>query len=67
MFGSCKDITIGPTAITALLVNPAVSNLNSDFAVLATFLSGCLIFFCGFLNLGFYFMNEMSRTSIEIS
>lgn len=52
LFGSCKDITIGPTAIMALMVQRYVS-ASPDFAVLAAFLSGVVIFVCGLLNLGF--------------
>lgn len=37
-FGSCKDITIGPTAIMSLMIYSAVKNLNNDFAVLGKFL-----------------------------
>lgn len=33
IFGSVKDVTIGPTAITALLVQPFVLRLGNDFAV----------------------------------
>lgn len=33
-FGSCKDITIGPTAIMSLMIYSAVKGLNNDFAVL---------------------------------
>lgn len=53
IFGSCKDVTIGPTAIMSLMIHSAVVNLNVDFAILGTFLSGCVIFLLGFLNLGF--------------
>jgi len=53
LFGSSKDITVGPTAIMALMIHSAVVNLNVDFAILGTFLSGCTIFLLGFLNLGF--------------
>lgn len=52
IFGSCKDVTIGPTAIMALMIHSAVVHLNVDFAILGTFLSGCVIFLLGFLNLG---------------
>lgn len=52
IFGSCKDVTIGPTAITALMIQHAVINLNVDFAILATFLSGLVIFLLGIFNLG---------------
>lgn len=53
VFGSCKDITIGPTAIMALMVQRYVS-ASPEFAVLATFLSGIVIFLFGLLNLGFF-------------
>lgn len=52
-FGSVKDLTIGPTAILSLLTYTVVQNLNADLAVLSTFLSGCMIFLFGVLNLGF--------------
>lgn len=53
IFGSCKDITIGPTAIMSLMIRSAVVDLNVNFAILGTFLSGCVIFLFGILNLGF--------------
>lgn len=53
MFGSCKDITVGPTAILSLLTYTVVANLNADLAVLTTLLSGAIIFLLGFFNLGF--------------
>lgn len=53
IFGSCKDITIGPTAIMSLMIYSAVKHLNTDFAILGTFLSGGVIFLLGILNLGF--------------
>lgn len=52
IFGSCKDITIGPTAIMALMVQRYVT-ASPDLAVLATFLSGLVIFLLSLLNLGF--------------
>lgn len=53
LFGSCKDITIGVTGLTAILTYPAVANYGVDFAVLLTFLVGGVIFLLGILNLGF--------------
>ena len=53
VFGSCKDITIGVTGIMALMTYPAVANYGPEFAVLLTFLIGCVIFLLGILNLGF--------------
>ncbi|XP_063232019.1 uncharacterized protein LOC134536251 isoform X3 [Bacillus rossius redtenbacheri] len=51
--GSCKDITIGPTAILALLTQSFVSAHGADFAVLLAFLSGCVVFALGLLRMGF--------------
>jgi sodium-independent sulfate anion transporter 11 len=51
--GSCKDITIGPTAIMGIMTNPfVVQNDNPDFAVLLCFLMGCVIVLVGLLRLG---------------
>lgn len=53
LFGSCKDITIGPTAIMSLLIQTVVTKLNVEFAILTTFLSGLAIFVLGLMNIGF--------------
>ncbi|KAK7870324.1 hypothetical protein R5R35_003712 [Gryllus longicercus] len=53
ILGSCKDITIGPTAILALMCQKAVENSGADYAVLLCFISGCIILLMGLLNLGF--------------
>ncbi|XP_012145962.2 sodium-independent sulfate anion transporter isoform X2 [Megachile rotundata] len=53
VFGSCKDITVGPTAIMALLSQHHVIRLGADIAVLLCFLSGCIIAMMGLLHLGF--------------
>lgn len=52
--GSCKEITIGPTAMMAIMTNPFVAeNDNSDFAVLLCFLVGCVMVSVATLRLGF--------------
>ncbi|XP_017785063.1 PREDICTED: sodium-independent sulfate anion transporter-like isoform X2 [Nicrophorus vespilloides] len=53
VFGSCKDINIGPTAIMALMSQAYIAKMGPDVAVLLTFLSGCIIFILGLLHLGF--------------
>ncbi|XP_076763779.1 sodium-independent sulfate anion transporter isoform X2 [Xylocopa sonorina] len=53
VFGSCKDVTVGPTAIMALLAQHHVINLGNDIAVLLSFLSGCVIMLMGLFHLGF--------------
>jgi len=52
VFGSCKDITIGPTALMSLMTYQQVVNRNADYAVLLCFLSGILQFIMGSLKLG---------------
>ncbi|CAK1552606.1 unnamed protein product [Leptosia nina] len=51
-FGSCKDITVGPTAIMAAIVAKFVA-YSSDFAILASFLAGIVELLMGVLNFGF--------------
>ncbi|XP_017855636.1 PREDICTED: sodium-independent sulfate anion transporter isoform X1 [Drosophila arizonae] len=51
IFGTCKDVTVGPTAIISMMVNPHVAG-NPDYAVLICFLTGCIVLVLGFLNLG---------------
>ncbi|XP_014259205.1 sodium-independent sulfate anion transporter isoform X2 [Cimex lectularius] len=53
ILGSCKDITIGPTAIMALMTQKYVESHGADFAILMAFLSGAVIFVLGLLRLGF--------------
>ncbi|CAG4975752.1 unnamed protein product [Colias eurytheme] len=52
IFGSCKDVTVGPTAILAALLAKYVAK-SEDFAYLASFLTGLVIFLLGVLQLGF--------------
>jgi len=51
-FGSAKDITIGPTAIMALMTK-TYATYGPEYAVLLAFLSGFLILIFGLLQLGF--------------
>lgn len=53
IFGSCKDLNIGPTSILSLMIQSHVYNLGPDMAVLSTFTTGCIIFLLGLFNLGF--------------
>lgn len=52
IFGSCKDITIGPTALMALMTHEYVQGKSPDFAVLLAFLTGCLQLLMACLHLG---------------
>uniref|UniRef100_A0ABD2XNN7 STAS domain-containing protein n=1 Tax=Trichogramma kaykai TaxID=54128 RepID=A0ABD2XNN7_9HYME len=55
IFGSCKDVPVGPTAIAAIMTHETLekSHLGPDFAVLLTFISGCVCMLMGTLQLGF--------------
>jgi sodium-independent sulfate anion transporter 11 len=55
LFGSCKDVPMGPTAIVSLLTFQQVGNLginNHYYAILLCFLAGCVEVLMGTLGLG---------------
>nr|CAD7574134.1 unnamed protein product [Timema californicum] len=52
LFGSCKDITVGPTALLALMTQSLTTRCGTDFVMLLTFLSGCVISMLGILRMG---------------
>lgn len=54
LLGSCKDVPMGPTAITALLVYQSLHGNGPEFAVLLCFLTGVVQFLMGLLGLGKY-------------
>ncbi|XP_063394567.1 sodium-independent sulfate anion transporter-like [Cydia fagiglandana] len=53
IFGSCMNVTVGPTAIMAAMVAKYVYNYSGDFAVLAAFIAGVVELTIGILHLGF--------------
>lgn len=52
IFGSIKDITIGPTALMALMTYQQIVGRNSDYAILLCFLSGIVQLVMSILHLG---------------
>ncbi|XP_045476525.1 sodium-independent sulfate anion transporter-like [Harmonia axyridis] len=52
IFGTCKDITIGPTALMSLMTYQQVMGRNSDYAILLCFLSGIIQLLMAILHLG---------------
>lgn len=52
IFGTCKDITIGPTALMALMTYQQVDGRNTDYAVLLCFMTGIVQLLMSVLNLG---------------
>jgi sodium-independent sulfate anion transporter 11 len=58
IFGSCKDITVGPTAIMSLMTAEYARKHGEEFtrpelAVLLAFITGIVVFTFGILKLGF--------------
>ncbi|XP_054834494.1 sodium-independent sulfate anion transporter [Eublepharis macularius] len=52
LLGTAKDVTLGPTAILSLLVSSYAFH-DPVYAILLTFLSGCIQLVMGLLHLGF--------------
>ena len=58
IFGSTKDVTVGPTAIMALMTAEK-ADFGSDFAVLLAFTTGIIVFLFGILKLGKSFIQDL--------
>lgn len=52
IFGTIKEVSIGPTSLMALLTLSYVEGLPIDFVILLTFIVGCVEFIMGILKLG---------------
>ncbi|XP_076057868.1 sodium-independent sulfate anion transporter-like isoform X2 [Oratosquilla oratoria] len=64
IFGSVKDVTIGPTAIMAIMTHEYSGHGGPEYAVLLCFLSGVLELVAGLVNLGFL-VNFISKPVIS--
>ncbi|KAG7209638.1 hypothetical protein KM043_011285 [Ampulex compressa] len=53
LFGTIKEVSIGPTSLMALLTLEYTRNMPVDFVVLLCFIAGCVELMMGLLNLGF--------------
>ncbi|KAK6643074.1 hypothetical protein RUM43_004577 [Polyplax serrata] len=53
VFGSCKDVPMGPTAIVSLLTYQAIQGRGVEYAPLLCFISGVIQLFKGIVGLGF--------------
>ncbi|XP_033610931.1 sodium-independent sulfate anion transporter isoform X3 [Cryptotermes secundus] len=53
VFGTIKEVSIGPTAVMSLLTYEFTNGLGIEYIVLLTFLAGCVELIMGLLNLGF--------------
>jgi MFS superfamily sulfate permease-like transporter len=61
VFGSCKDITVGPTALMALMTYQQIIGRNVDFAILLCFLTGCVQLLMAVLHLGMYILFKVTH------
>ena len=52
LFGSTRVITIGPTAIMALMTQKYVTDHGPEYAFILCFTTGVIVFTFGLLNLG---------------
>ena len=55
IFGTCKEVTIGPTAVNALMTHNYAGNINTNIveaALTLGFFSGLIEIGTGILNLG---------------
>ena len=52
IFGTVKEVSIGPTAVMSLLTYEFLHGNGIEHLALLTFLVGCVEFLMGILNLG---------------
>ena len=53
-FGSVRQITVGPTAVMALMTLEYTSKGGAPYAVVLSFWAGCLELLAGLFNFGMY-------------
>ncbi|XP_044253545.1 sodium-independent sulfate anion transporter-like [Tribolium madens] len=53
LFGTIKQVSIGPTSLMALLTFSYTESLSVDYVILLSLLVGCVEFLMGLLKLGF--------------
>ncbi|KAI9564136.1 hypothetical protein GHT06_007874 [Daphnia sinensis] len=53
LLGSVSQITMGPTAVMALMTHQYVQLGGAPYAIILSFVSGCIELLAGLLNLGF--------------
>jgi sodium-independent sulfate anion transporter 11 len=52
LLGSVSQVTVGPTAVMALMAYEYVQKGGPGYAIVLSFLAGCLELIAGLLNLG---------------
>lgn len=61
LLGSVAQVTVGPTAVMALMTSEFVQIGGVPYAVVLSFLTGCIELLAGFLNLGIYPLKVLSN------
>ena len=65
LFGTVKELTIGPTAIIALMTYTYAKSGGPEYAILLAFLTGCVELLAGLFNLGNLILNEFIKTFLQ--
>lgn len=52
LLGSVRQITVGPTAVMAIMTHEYTLKGGAPYAIVLSFLAGCLELMAGLLNLG---------------
>ena len=65
LFGTVKELTIGPTAIIALMTYTYAKSGGPEYAILLAFLTGCVELLAGLFNLGNLIFNEFIKTFLQ--
>ena len=52
VFGSVQQITVGPTAVMAIMTLEYAHKGGAPYAIILSFLAGCVELVAGLLNLG---------------
>ena len=65
LFGTVKELTIGPTAIIALMTYTYAKSGGPEYAILLAFLTGCVELLAGLFNLGNLIFNEFMQTFLQ--
>jgi len=68
IFGSCKDVPMGPTAVLSLLTYQQVAVYGKEvapyYAILLCFMTGCIMVLMGILGLGKSTNFDLSHQSV---
>lgn len=52
LFGSVRQVTVGPTAVMAIMTHEYTMKGGAPYAIVLSFLAGCIELLAGLFNLG---------------